>query len=480
MDLPPATERLERSPHRTRILPAMSEVTGSVVTYPARASFLGYLLLIWIGGLTLALPISQAKPAEPIRFLDALFTSTSAVCVTGLTVVGTGSAFSHFGQFVIMALIQIGGIGIITVTTLLTLRLGGGRGLRNRQAMMETLGADENTDVRTLLRRVVGLTLVIELIGAAFLFGRNLFHMPPPQALWHAWFHSVAAFCNAGFAIPDNNLMDYRSDWVTNLTVMGLIVVGGLGFPVLIEMGRNYRRGKGLNWEHMTVHAKVMLIGTALLLVGGTAAILFLEWDGVLYGLPWHDRLLTASFQAVVPRTAGFNTVDIGELTNATLFIMVILMFIGAGPCSTGGGFKVTTFMTMIMRAWTTFLGRPQVRFFRRSVPGETVERANAVALMFAVTATVALLFLLVLEQHDAPHREGQDNFLDALFEVASALGTVGLSTGLTPNLTDPGKIILILLMFVGRLGPIAVVVALSRGRHAEHFEYPEERPMIG
>ncbi len=458
----------------------MSEVTGSVLSYPARMSFLGYLCVIFIGGLVLALPISHAQSEAPVRLLDAMFTSTSAVCVTGLTVVGTGSSFSLFGQFVILVLIQIGGIGIVTLTTLLTLRLGGGRGLRSRQAMMETLGADEHTDVGTLLRRVVGLTLAVEFAGAALLAARNLLDMPWPSALWHATFHSVAAFCNAGFAIPDNNLMNYRQDWPTNLTIMGLIIVGGLGFPVLMEMGRNYRRGRGLNWGHLTVHAKVMLIGTALLLVGGTAAILMLEWDNVLHGLPWHERLLAASFQAVVPRTAGFNTVDIGQLTNATLFIMVIMMFIGAGPCSTGGGFKVTTFMTMVMRAWTTFIGRPQVRIFRRTIPGETVERANAVALMFAVMATIALVFLLVLEQHDAPHREGQDEFLDALFEVASALGTVGLSTGLTPNLTDPGKVIVILLMFIGRLGPIAVVVALSRGRHAEHFEYPEERPMIG
>lgn len=458
----------------------MSEVTGSVVTYPARASFLGYLLLIWIGALLLALPVSRGQVDQPVRFLDALFTSTSAVCVTGLTVVSTGHAFSLFGQTVILLLIQIGGIGIVTVTTLLTLRLGGGRGLRNRQAMMETLGADENTEVGTLLRRVIGMTLSIELIGAVILAIRNLFDMPVPQALWHAVFHSVAAFCNAGFAIPDNNLMDYRGDWTTNLTIMALIVIGGLGFPVLIEMGRNWRRGRGLNWEHTTVHTKLMLIGTALLLLAGTGAILFLEWDNTLYDLPVSERILAASFQSVVPRTAGFNTVDIGQLTNATLFIMVILMFVGAGPCSTGGGFKVSTLMTMLLRAWTTFVGRSQVRAFRRSVPEETVERANAVALMFAVVATIALLSLLVFEQHDAPHREGQDNFLDALFEVASALGTVGLSTGLTPNLTDIGRVIVIILMFIGRLGPIAVVVALSRSRHVAHFEYPEERPLIG
>jgi trk system potassium uptake protein TrkH len=223
-----------------------------------------------------------------------------------------------------------------------------------------------------------------------------------------------------------------------------------------------------------------MLIGTVSLLIFGTVMFLVLEQDGVLHGVPRGTQVLIALFHSTSSRTAGFNTVEIGKLTNATLFITMLLMLIGAGPCSTGGGFKVSTFMVLVIRAWTTFRGHLRVHVFRRSIPRETVDRATATALLFTVVSILALTTLLVFEQSEAPHAQSQGVFMDAMFEVISALGTVGLSTGMTTNLSEFGRLIIIILMFVGRLGPISVFVALSSGERERRFELAQEEPLIG
>ncbi len=458
----------------------MSQLTGSVVTYPARTSFVWYLGLILTGAMLLMLPLSQNVEREPWSLVDALFTSTSAACVTGLTVRSTGNDLSWFGQFVILMLMQLGGIGIMTVTTYLTFGLGGQRSLRRRAIVTETLGAGDQTDLRWLLRNVILLTLGFEALGTIILTLRNLVDYPLPVALWHALFHSVAAFCNAGFAIPDDNLIGYQGDWLVCTTIMTLIVVGGLGFPVLLDLRRSWRKGRRRFWERLQLHSKLMLIGTGVLLVAGTAAILVLESRAMLRDMPLDRQILVAVFQSVVPRTAGFNTVAIGSLTEPTLFVLIVLMFIGAGPCSTAGGFKVSTLMTLVARSWSTFRGRRRIHLFRRQIPAETVERSAIIALLFSVGATLAVTSLLVLEQRGQSRNSADDLFLDATFETASALGTVGLSTGLTTRLSDPSRLILIMLMFIGRLGPISLVVALSAGERLQPFDYPEERPLIG
>lgn len=458
----------------------MTEVTGSVVKYPARASFLWYLLLIVVGALLLWHPVSHAPGRVPLSLLDAVFTSTSAVCVTGLTVRSTGNDLSFFGQAVVMGLIQLGGIGIMTVTTYLTFGAGRGSGLRDRAVASETLGAGERSDLRRLMRNVILLTLFFEGIGALILWIRNLWDYPPHVALWHAMFHSVAAFCNAGFGLLDDNLIPYQRDPLVNLTIGGLIVIGGLGFPVLLDIRRHWRGPWGGRWNRLQLHSKLMLIGTILLLVGGTGAILLLEWEATLRGMPLWQKLLVAGFQSTVPRTAGFNTVPIGDLTDATLFVIIVLMFIGAGPCSTGGGFKVSTLMALFHRSLSTFRGQQRVHLFRRHLPDDVVQRAMTVALLFSFVATLAVIALLVVERTDEPHSRSDDIFLDATFEVASALGTVGLTTGLTTQLSDFSRVIVIVLMFIGRLGPIAVVVALSATVRPQYVAFPEERPLIG
>ncbi len=458
----------------------MVELAGRVARYPARASFAWYVGLILLGALVLWHPRCAAEGRPPIAFREALFTATSATCVTGLTVRQTGSDFSLLGQAVILLLIQLGGIGIMTVTTFITFRLGGHEGLRHRALLAETFGADPTTDLRSLLHHVLGLTLCIEVLGFAVLAARNLLEMPAGPALWHALFHAVSAFCNAGFALPENNLVAYREDAVTCLTVALLVIVGGIGYPVLLDLKAVWGNGWQTGWQRLHLHTKLMLLGTAALLLLGTVLFLVLEWHGALAGIPLDKKLLVAFFHAVVPRTAGFNSVDIGALNHATLFVLILLMFVGAGPCSTAGGLKVTTLMVLVIRAWKTFWGYRRVNVFGRTLPPESIARATTTAVLFTSVVIAAVLPLMAIENPNAPGGHPDRIFLDTMFEVVSALCTVGLSTGITPYLSAVGQFLLIGLMFLGRLGPITVFAALSLAERRRALEYPQEEPLLG
>jgi len=458
----------------------MPRATGTVVNYPARASFAWYFILIAIGASLLMLPVCRQEAAPAISWLDAAFTATSAACVTGLAVRSTGNDFSLLGQIVILLLIQLGGIGIMTVTTLITFRLRGRADLRQRAVLAETLGAHSEPDLGWVLRNVFKLTLTIEAIGFLILAARNLLIDPPSQALWHALFHSVSAFCNAGFSLNDDSLTRYQGDPVVNFTIAALVISGGLGFPVMFDLQRNWHGPWSKRWERLCLHSKIMLIGTVALLVLGTVAFLTLEWDGVLQDFSLGKKLLVSFFHSMSCRTAGFNTVDLGSLTNASLFISILLMMIGAGPCSTAGGFKVSTLMALVLNARATLRGDTQISLFRRTVSPSVVVRATSTLLLFSVIAVLALTLLLVAEQSAIAHVDSQAVFLDAMFEVFSALATVGLSTGLTSQLTDVGRCIIIMLMFMGRLGPISVFVALSRDERVRKVEFPHEELLIG
>lgn len=425
-------------------------------------------------------PVCRGSAERAISPLDAAFTSTSASCVTGLVVRSTEHDFSVVGQVVILLLIQLGGIGIMTVTTFVMFHLGGRAGLRHRAMISETLGVDTGTDLKWILRNVIFMTFLFEGAGVVLLTIRNLYDQSPLTAIWHALFHSVSAFCNAGFALHDDSLTRYQGDPLVNLTICALIVIGGIGFPVILDLRRNWHGALRERWSRLHLHSKLMLVGTAALLVLGTASFLVLEWDGVLKEMPFWQRLLVAFFHSASCRTAGFNTVEMASLTNAMLFISILLMAIGAGPCSTAGGFKVSTISVLALRAWATFHGYSRVNIARRTIPRETFERATATAMLFSVIAMLALTCLLVIEQSAIPHPQTQGLFLDAAFEVVSALGTVGLSTGMTPHLTTAGRVIVIVLMFVGRLGPFSVFVALSRSERKETIEFPGEEPLIG
>lgn len=467
----------------------MARFTGPLVKYPARATFAWFLGLILIGTLLLRLPLSTAEGRAQVSLLDAAFTATSAACVTGLTVRSTAQDYSLFGQAVIFVLFQMGGLGIMTVTTFFALEFGGRATLHQKAVLAQTLGTMEH-DLRWVLMSVLRFVFALEVAGFLLLAGRNLWAADQPalEALWSALFHTVSAFCNAGFSLHDDSLVGYQGDVLVNFTVMGLIIVGGAGFPVILDLQRAWGRRPGEMWSLLTLHTKIMLLGTAGLLAFGTLVILVLESNHAFASMSWGRSLLVATFQATTPRTAGFQTIDLAHLHEATLFTIVVLMLIGGGACSTAGGFKVSTFMVLVCHAWSRFRGSQRVQLFRRAIPQETVGGAMAAALLFGVTAGGALTMLLMVEPST------RASFLDVLFEVASALGTVGLSVDVqpqvpaetgsvatfTPFLNPQGKLIIILLMFLGRLGPISVFVALSRGERKDRIEYPREAVLVG
>ncbi|GIW91403.1 MAG: K+ transporter Trk [Pirellulaceae bacterium] len=466
----------------------MVKLAGSATKYPARLSIVWYLGVITLGSLVLMHPVCLEAEAQPMAWIDAVFTATSATCVTGLVTRRTGSELSWVGQAVVLVLIQVGGIGILTFTTLVTLRVRKRAGVRERLILFETIGARETSDLRQVLWSVLSIALAIELVGFLLLAAHHLVSgwrrtegsLAWNEALWHALFHSVSAFCNAGFALFDDSLVRYRGDVWVNIVVMALIVVGGLGFPVLLELRRWLLMPENRRWDRLSLHTKLMLLGTAGIFLLGFAATLLLEWDGALKGSPWGERILAAAFHSVTCRTAGFNTVDLTTMTNATLFVSILLMMIGAGPCSTAGGFKVSTVMVLLLRAWNTFQGREKINVFRRTIPNDTANKAIVTALMFGVVTAAALTLLLVVEQSSIPHSQTGGLFIEALFEVVSALGTVGLSIGLTDKLTVAGKMIIIALMLLGRLGPITLFEALSRVEGHAEIEHPAEEPLIG
>jgi trk system potassium uptake protein TrkH len=458
----------------------MSKFSGSIQKYPARSAFLWYAGLIIAGTAALMQPACRgADAARPISLTDALFTTTSACCVTGLSVRSTGHDFSWLGQAVILVLIQLGGIGILTVTTLVTVRLGR-VGLRDRMVLSETLGNRSENDVSWVISSVLRATFLLEGAGFVLLFGRNLFDQKLLDAAWHALFHSISAFCNAGFGLYDDSLVRYQGDVVVNLTVIALVVLGGIGFPVLIDVRSRPElpwRDRMRRWQ---LHTKMMLIGTVVLLTAGTVAFLAFEWNHALADVPLWKRLLIGLFQSAMPRTAGFNSVDIGGLTTATLFIIMILMTIGAGPCSTAGGFKVSTLMVLLLHGWSKLHGRNRVNVFRRSIPRETVDRAIAALISYSLVAAIGLTLLVVTEHQRPLHGASQGVFLDAAFETISALSTVGLTTGLTSVLSEAGRIIVCVLMFVGRLGPISLFIVISRAEREDRIGYAEEELIVG
>lgn len=458
----------------------MARFVGSLARHPARVSFAWYATGIVAGSVLLAQPFCRQATVAPISIIDAAFTSTSALCVTGLNVRSTGHDFSLLGQLIILALVQLGGIGIITVTTYITLRLGGRQNLHNRTLLAETLGSANEPDLRQVLRQVVRFTLFFEAIGALLLTIRFLFDHEPLDALWHGVFHSVAAFCNAGFSLNDDSLAPYQGDWLVNLTIMMLIIIGGIGYPVMIDVARNWRYSWGDLWSRLMLHSKLMLVGTTTLIALGTAVVLVFEWDHALADMPNGKRLLVAMFQSVTSRTAGFNSVDIGSLRDATLFVIILLMLVGAGPCSTAGGFKVSTLAVLILRARSSFSGLRRLNVARRTIPQQAIDRAIVTAFLFAVTSILGLIALLSFEQFQSVGLVSGELFLDTAFEVASALGTVGITTGLTPHLTTAGKMVIIVLMFVGRLGPITVVAAVSRATRDDAIAYASEEPLVG
>jgi trk system potassium uptake protein TrkH len=442
-------------------------------------SFAGAILA---GTLLLKLP---AAAVQPLGWIDAFFTATSAVCVTGLIVVDTGSAFTPFGQVVILLLIQAGGLGIMTFAVFFSLLFGGRLSFQDRWVIQESLLYSPSTELRRLLGHVLVFTLTVEGIGALLLWSVFARDLGVWRGLYVSVFHAVSAFCNAGFSLFADNLMRYRGHAGVNFVITGLIIVGGLGFLVILELRdrlwalRSLEQRRGALRRPLSLHAKLVLAVTAGLLALGMVAFLALERHNLLSGLAWGERLQAAWFMTVTPRTAGFNTVDYGQATAATLFFTMLLMFIGASPGSTGGGVKTTTVGLLVALLHSRRRASPNVFAFGRTVPRGVVERALAVTLLAAALVAGVAVLLLVAEQGAVAYRAARQAALPLLFEAVSAFGTVGLSAGVTPTLSPAGRLLIVLLMFVGRVGPLTVALVAS-GVSGPRYRYAEESVMVG
>jgi len=445
---------------------------------PALLLVASFATAIGAGAVLLALPLAARGPA--LSPLEALFTATSAVCVTGLTVVDTGSRLSGFGQGVVLALVQAGGLGIMTFAVFVTLALGGRLSFQDRMVIQDSLLHSPDAGVRRLVRYILGFTLAAEGIGAVLLTLRFARELPLGEAAYVGAFHAISAFCNAGFSLYPDSLIRYRGDLVVNVVVAALVILGGLGFLVSDDVRQRLSGRRRTVRRPLSLQSRLALSVTASLLATGALAMLVFEWNNLLRGLPLGERLLAAWFQAVTPRTAGFNTLDYGNATSATLVTTIFLMFVGASPGSTGGGIKTTTLALLGALFVARWRGRGRATVFHRTVPHAVMDRALTLWLVSAWVVALAVLGLLLSEHGLAPYAQSQPRFLPLLFEAVSAFGTVGLSTGLTPRLTSAGQLLIVALMFVGRVGPLTVALAVGGRRGAGRFRYAEENVMVG
>ena len=434
---------------------------------------LGFLAVILLGTVLLALPIA-AKNGQSIGLFDSLFTSTSAVCVTGLVVVDTGTTFSLFGQIVLIVLIQVGGLGFMVFATMLMVMLGRKISIRGRMLIRESMNASSLSDLGSLTRLYLLLSMAIELIGTVTLCFRFVPLYGWQHGTWMALFHSVSAFCNAGFVLFGNyaSLTAFSGDPLVLLTVASLIILGGLGFSVILETARN-RQG----FRNLSLHTRIVLMTTLVLLLAGTVFYWSVERTNAetLAGYSIGEKILNAFFQSVTMRTAGFNSFDLSALRDGTKLFSSLLMMIGASPASTGGGIKTTTIAALTLLMLSVVRGESEVNVARRRLSDDISRRALAVAVLFLTTLLTGTLIISLIEN-------GRFPLEDILFEASSAMGTVGVSAIGTPNLSSASRAILLPMMFLGRVGPLtlAVAVAKRQGGLRTASKYPEERIMIG
>jgi trk system potassium uptake protein TrkH len=440
-----------------------------VVLSPSQWMIFGFALIILIGAILLALPVSS-RNGNGLNFLDALFTSTSAVCVTGLVVVDTGQYFTHFGQIVILSLIQIGGLGFMTYGVIIAILLGKRLGLKQRLLIQSSTNSATFQGLVKLSLSIFLIALIFELVGSILLTLRFSSEYGLKSAIYYGIFHSVSAFNNAGFGLWSDNLSRYVGDPTVNIVVTLLIIFGGLGFMVILDI---FHKRK---WKPLTIHSKIVILTTISLIVIGTILIFIIEMlsPAIFSQLTWSERIWAAYFQSVSPRTAGFNTIDVAKMMTASQFFVIILMFIGASSGSTGGGVKTNTFTIVLLGVISSIRGKDEVHVFNRKIANSAVLRALSI-IIIALGLVLLVSFVLTITESKL-----NPSFISILYETTSAFGTTGLSLGLTPNLTSIGKIIILLTMFIGRLGPLTLVYALSQNKKTSKIGYAEEKVLIG
>ncbi|NLG02604.1 MAG: Trk family potassium uptake protein [Clostridia bacterium] len=438
-------------------------------TYTQMIAF-GFFMLIMLGSLLLCLPVASAK-SQWTPFLDAMFTATSATCVTGLVVYDTYTHWSLFGQIIIIILIQIGGIGFMTVITMFSLVLKRNISLHERKLIMQSAGAINVGGIVALVKKVAALTFLIEGTGACLLAIRFIPERGIADGIYAAVFHSISAFCNAGFDLMGkyeefSSLTRYPSDPIVNLTICALILIGGLGFSVWSDLGKNK-----LRWSRYQLHTKLVLMMSGILLIGGTILFFIFEFHATQEGMSFLERLTASLFEATTPRTAGFNTTDINALSESGSILTIVLMFIGGNPGSTAGGIKTTTLLVLIMSISATCSHSPNITVFKRKLEDTIARQAAAIVSIYMIAILAASLVICAIEPI---------NLRQVLFETVSAAGTVGLTTGITPGLSALSKCIIMFLMFGGRVGGLSLALVLSEKRVHVPIERPLEKIMIG
>lgn len=438
---------------------------------PAQVVLLSFGGWILLGSLILILPVSAAA-GKNITYIDALFMATSATCVTGLSTISLADDFSIFGQMMILILVQVGGLGIMTLSSSMAVIMGKNLQMREQVIMQDVLDTSNSQELLGLIVDIIRYTFMIEFVGAIILtigFYQEGFEIG--QALYFGFFHAIMAFCNAGFALFNNSLEDFKFEPIIHLTIVAMIILGGIGFSVMkdvlttIKLKRSFRT--------LSVHTKIVLSINVLLLAFGTIYLFFGEFLNAFQEMGMGERLQVSFFQSVTTRTAGFNTVNLNSLHPHTLYMMILMMFIGASPGSTGGGVKTTTFAVLLQSVTATLKGKSSVEFFERKVPAATVVKSIAIFIVSLIVVSSGVLIMMRLEP--------DKSFLAVFFEVTSAFATTGLSLGITPFLTMSGKLMISVLMFVGRVGGLTLVLAVgSRAVIPRKVEYPEGKILIG
>jgi len=456
----------------------MNQVGARIFLYrqlpPARIFILSFVAMILLGAFALWFPFSSSK--NPLTFIDALFMSASGVCVTGLATIDIGKDLSLTGQIITLLLFQIGGLGIITFSVFLFGIMGWGISFKEREIIQTVFMNTPRRDFLVILKSVLVSTFIIEGIGTLLLFIRFSRDFPFARALYTSTYHAVSAFNNCGYSLFSDSLMGYQGDWIVNFTVMGLLILGGTGFIVLHELAAWW---KGTQ-KRLSIHTKLVLITTAFLVVSGALLFYLFERESLMKDMDLPTVVLVSVFQAVTPRTCGFNTVDIGLLTNGAILLLMVLMFIGACPGSTGGGVKTTSAALLFLMIWNRFKGHDEVNVFNRTVPKEVLTRTLSIIIACAFSVALITSVLLLAGGATLPATESRQVFVEYLFETISAFGTVGLSMGTTAKLTDFQKIAVILMMFVGRVGPLTLAFSLAPVSSRKDIVYAEETVMVG
>ncbi|HLV24746.1 MAG TPA: potassium transporter TrkG [Gemmatimonadales bacterium] len=446
---------------------------------PAQMLVISFAILILLGTLGFRY-LPGLYTGDSLTWTDSLFTATSAVCVTGLVVVDTGTFFTPWGQAWILVLMQAGGLGLLTLTSLVMLGAGRRPSLRHSDMVAGAGTALPSVDVKRLLSLVFRTTFAIEGTGALLLYAGWIGEFGTEGAIWPSIFHAVSAFCNAGFSIMSLSFMTETSNPIALTVTMMLVMLGGLGFLTVSELASRGRRRHDKLRRPLSLHTKVVIAGTLAAIVIGAVTFGYFEWNNTLAEMSRSDKLVNSAFASVVARTAGFNSVDFGSVSAPTALMMMILMFIGGAPASTAGGIKITTAMLIFALMVSRLRGRDHVSAWNRSVPAETIDRAVGLTVLAGTTLILALFLLIAIEAPAATEAGADQAFINLAFEATSALGTVGLSMNTTPTLSEAGRLILVALMFIGRVGLLSVGAAIALGPHRQHFRYAYEDVAVG